>query len=337
MVKKFLLVCLLVLVILSNSFSQVYQKFYTYESMPIIIKFTTNVDESFYNQIYSIVTNEIFNYSYRKGSYIYEITKSCYKKYVSINDDLDYMLGRLIYYNVLSKNAISPTVGYIIDLWGFESKNFYVPSLSEISNALRISSIKNLVVSGKKIALKNKETKFYLKPYAISLAMEKIKRLLLKNKVTNAFISVANYSLTMGEKEKEPWMVGIPNPLRLGEFYVNLEVKDSFVYTVDITENQFNDNFRTYHSIIDPRTGYPANNGVISVSVVGKDSLELVILARIIFVLGKDAGLKFAQKHSIPALILYSTGDKITEYKTIDWIKMFSKDTSEKIKIKNQK
>lgn len=319
--------------------SQILTEFSKYEEIPMIIKLSiSNTDEGkkISKSIFSIITNEIFRYSYQDGSYIHKITKSAYKKYVNINDDLKTILGKTLYYYSLTK-AISPTLGYLIDIWGFETGQFYVPSPSEISNALKISSIKNLVISDNKILLKNKKTKFYLKPFAIGIALLKTKEFLEKNKIKNAFISVGNnFSLCMGKKDQTEWIVGISNPKNRdeNETLLTINISNSSIYTASINENSFVDGFKTYHSVIDPRTGYPANNGTLSVSVIHNDPVEAAILSRTLLVLGKDGGLQFAEKRKVKALFITLEDNQTRIYKTSEWIKHYDKPITNKSEIK---
>ncbi|MEN2998045.1 MAG: FAD:protein FMN transferase [Brevinematia bacterium] len=334
-----LFIALLFLVILgSRSFSQLLTEVYTtYENIPIIVKlYVTSYEDGreISRKLFQIITNEIFNFSYRDGSYVREITEKCYKRFVKMNKDLSTILGRVLYYHSLTK-AVSPTLGYLVDLWGFETGRFYVPSPVELSNALKVSSLKNLVISGDSVMLRNKQTKFYLTPFSVGVALLKVKDFLKKSNVTNAFVAVGNnFSLCVGTKDQSGWTVGISNPKNRteNETLLTVSVSNSSVYTASISENSFIEGFKIYHSVLDPKTGYPADNGTVSVSVVDDDPLDAVILARALLVLGKDAGLKFAERRNIKALFVTAEGGSVKMYKTSKWIKAYDRDTTKKPK-----
>ncbi|MCX8028578.1 MAG: FAD:protein FMN transferase [Brevinematales bacterium] len=318
-------------------FSNLATEFFTYNGVPIVVKiFSTNSEivKKLPKEIFETLTNHIYNYSYENGSYISQITKKGYRRAVMINDDLRLMLGKIMYYHYLTK-SISPTIGYIIDIWGFEKNSFYVPTPSEISNALKISSPRNLIFSNDFIILKNKQTKFYLVPFAIGLGLDKVKVILRKNGISNAFVSVGNsFSLALGSKENYGWTVGIMNPQnRLeNEIFVTINISNLGIYTADISENAFVEGFKNYHSIINPRDGYPPQHNLLSVSVVDDSLLDATVLARSLFVMGKDAGMLFAEKNRIKALFITLEDGKTRVYKTSHWMKIFDRETTKKAK-----
>ncbi|MFN4244605.1 MAG: FAD:protein FMN transferase [Brevinematia bacterium] len=334
MIKKLILVAAILTLYLQSN-AQITSEVYIYKNIPIVIKISSGDPKEVKNisdKIFEIITNELNNYEYNEESYIKNITENAYKKPTKISKDLNMMLGKILYYHSLTK-AVSPTIGYLIDLWGFDEGRFYIPSPKEISNALKISSVKNLVIYEDTIILKNKKTKFYLKPFAVGLSAEKIRRLLIKEKVENAIISIGNnFSLCLGKKNNKKWNVAINksyNNIEKEEI-LNIEVSDEAVYTASIYENAFIDGFKVYHPIIDPKTGYPADNKTILVTVVHKDPIEAIILSRALLVMGKDAGIKFSEKMGIKSLFLTIEDNKTRIYKTSNWIKTFDKDTSQK-------
>lgn len=335
MKKQVFLILILMIALAKTSFAQIFSEYITQKDISVIIKVETTNQESakkISSEIFSIITNEVFNYSYQDGSYLSEITKQAYKRYVRVNNEFHNMLSRIVFYQNRTR-AISPTLGYLIDIWGFEKGILYIPTPQEISNALKISSPRNLLILSNSIALRDKRTKFYLKPFAIGLALNKIKEYLKEYKITNAFVSVNNsFSLCLGNKDGTGWSIGILNPVNRieNETLLTINLSNTSIYTASITENSFIEGFKIYHSILDPKTGYPADNGVSSVSVVHEDPLEAVILARVILVLGKDAGMKFAEERKLKALITTFERNRTQIYKTSQWIKTFDRDTTKK-------
>lgn len=68
-----------------------------------------------------------------------------------------------------------------------------------------------------------------------------------------------------------------------------------------------------YSHIIDPSTGKPINNKVVSVTVLDKSSMTADGLATGLMVLGEEKALQVAEQHSIPALIIVKTEDGFNE------------------------
>ncbi len=295
--------------------------------MPILVNLIVEDDkkgEAVANEIFEIITNYIFNYSYEGNSYLSNITYKAYKGFVKCNEDLLKILGITLDYYYATKGAISPTIGSLIELWGFGKKP-NIPSKEEIEYALKASSPKNLVIYQGAIKIKNKKTKFYLKPFAIGLALEKIRDKLKKEKINNAIVSVdTRYLLVLGKKFDNDWVVGVKNPLAIGvnEFIHTFSISDSFVSISSIDEDMFSSEFRNYFSIIDPRTGYPPKNNIISVVVVGKSGVDSVALSRTLLTLGDVGGPRFAQSRNVSALFVVSEKGRINLIKTQKWINL---------------
>lgn len=335
---RFVLVLILILYSFKNLLSNTIQsELYTYKNIPIVVKlFTTNRDQflELSKKVFDIITNEMYNYSYEVNSYLSRITESAYKKPTPINNDLKRLLGRILYYNSLTR-SVSPTIGYLIDIWGFEKNAFYVPTPSELSNALRISSTRNLVISDSSIMIRNKKTKLHLSPFASGVALTKVKELLKKHGITNGFVSIGNnISLCLGSKDQQGWSVGIMNPQNRVEngVLITVNISNLTIYTADVSENAFVSGFKSYHSVIDPRTGYPTDNGTISVSVASDDPVEAIILARMFLVMGKSGGMLFAEKFKIRSVFITVEDGKTSIYKSSSWVKTFDRDLTKKQK-----
>jgi len=324
----------------SFSFSQdevlVSKQFY-YESLPILVNLIVENEkkgEELALNVFETITNYMFNYSYEGGSYLSNITYKAYRGFVSCDEDLLKILGITLDYYYATKGAISPTIGSLIELWGF-GKNPNVPTKEEIEYALKASSPKNLVIHQGSIRLKSKSTKFYLKPFAIGLALEKVKEKLDEQKVKNAIVTVdTRYSLVLGKKFNSDWVIGVKNPLAMGisEFVYSFSVSDRFVSVSSVDEDRFNIDFKNYFSIIDPRTGYPPDSKVVSVVVVGKNSVDSVVLSRVLLTLGDVGGPKFAESRNVAALFVVSEGVRFNFIKTKRWVELVDKHTQDKQK-----
>ena len=93
------------------------------------------------------------------------------------------------------------------------------------------------------------------------------------------------------------WRVGIQDPHDLNSTFAVVEVADQAVITSGGYQRYFEENGQTYHHIIDPRTGYPAENGLISVTIISADGTLADALSTSLFIMGPEEASSFWKKH----------------------------------------
>ena len=89
-----------------------------------------------------------------------------------------------------------------------------------------------------------------------------------------------------------------------------LSIQDKAVITSGGYERYFEQDGRTYHHIIDPKTGYPVENGLISVSIVTADGTLADGLSTSVFIMGKEAATEYWRNHSDEFDMILMTDDR---------------------------
>ena len=119
-------------------------------------------------------------------------------------------------------------------------------------------------------------------------------------------INAGGNNRTIGSKpDGTPWRVRIQNPDGGDKLMiVSKEDNCSFVTSGDYERYYEADDGKRYHHIIDPKTGYSANNGLISVTIISDQSVDGDALSTTCFALGLDEGLKFAEKKDVQAVFI---------------------------------
>ena len=93
------------------------------------------------------------------------------------------------------------------------------------------------------------------------------------------------------------WKVAVESPEEDGNYLGVLQAKDKAVITSGGYERYFEENGKKYHHIIDPSTGYPAENGLTSVTIVSADGTLADGLSTSLFVMGKEKAIDYWRKH----------------------------------------
>ncbi len=128
--------------------------------------------------------------------------------------------------------------------------------------------------------------------------------------VTGAVLSLGGSVLTYGEKpDGTPWRVGVADPRNPSESLGTLALEGQWcVSTSGDYERYVEADGVRYHHILDPATGYPADSGLSSVTVVCRDGLASDGLSTACFVLGREKGWKLAEAYGAEALFVEKDG-----------------------------
>jgi FAD:protein FMN transferase len=214
-----------------------------------------------------------------------------------VSEDLFYLLKRSKDFWLASDGAFDITVAPLVDIWGFTKRDYHLPSDDQISKALgavgsnkivflETNNVVKFTVSGMKVDLGA------IAPgYAVDLAVKKLK----DAGITSCLINCTGEIYCLGDKSGRDWTVAIKSPSG-GGIRQRLELKNKAAATSGDYEQYFIKDKRRYSHIIDPRTGYPVDSGISSVTVIAPDCLTADALSTAVFVMGKKKGEEMAKR-----------------------------------------
>ncbi len=195
-----------------------------------------------------------------------------------------------------TEGAFSPRLGALTGLWGFSSDTPHRPEREALEAAKGDRS--RLDLGG------------IAKGYAAGRLREAWEALGIKS----ALAALGGNVLALGEKpDGSPWRIGIRDPFGGQEDLLGaLEVRDTCVVTSGGYERNFTEDGVTYHHILDPETGFPADSGLASVTVVCRDAARADALSTALFVLGREKALDFWRGSEGLELILVEQDGTVT-------------------------
>lgn len=206
-----------------------------------------------------------------------------------------------------SNGALDPTIGELSRLWDIDGENPKVPTKEELDALLKKDGYKNVTCSNQKVQLEE-NTSIDLGAVGKGIGCDEAKLLLEQEKEVNgAVISVGGSILTYGEKKDgSPWSVAVTDPLHSGESYMGVLTLEgeNYVSTSGNYEKYFEQDGVRYHHILNPSTGYPAESGLISVTVVTDNGLLSDGLSTACFVLGLDKGMELIETYQAEAVFI---------------------------------
>ena len=206
--------------------------------------------------------------------------------------------------------AFDITVTPLMDAWGFFGHVYRVPSDEEINELLPRVDYNNVILNNNNITLNNGST-LDLGGIAKGYASGRAAQILKKNGINSALISFGSAIEAVGAKPNgDAWTIGITNPQNPEEYIITLDIADTCVATSGSYEQVFEENGKRYHHIIDSSTGYPADNGLASVSVIGSDPTRADALSTALFVMGLDSAADFWQNSGdFEAVFIMDSGE----------------------------
>ncbi len=239
---------------------------------------------------------------------------------VKVSSELFYVVSKALEFAKLSEGAFDPTIGAITSLWNIGKENERIPLPKEISDALPLVNWKDVLLDEKEksIFLLKKGMKLDLggiaKGYATDVAVE----LLQKYNVKRAIIDFGGNIYAYGHKDKKSgtsWTIGIKNPLQEKSDYARFPLKvfanDKAVVTSGPYERFFEQNGLQYHHILNPKTGYPTENDIASVTILSDSALIADAFSTACFVLGKERAITFFEKEVESEIIIIDTKKNI--------------------------
>lgn len=203
-----------------------------------------------------------------------------------------------------SGGAFDFTLGGVSDLWKFGS-NPVIPDEMLLSDAVFHSGYKKISLDGNSVSFPDN----LIVDFGASgkgIALDEIKNHLETSKAKRAVVAVGGSVLLYGDGD---FTVGIRNPEgNSGSYIAKLKTDACCVSTSGSYEQSFEQNGRIYHHILDPKTGYPSDNEVMSVTIVSDSGLLSDALSTACFVLGVEKGFELADEYGAKAVFI--TKDK---------------------------
>ena len=233
---------------------------------------------------------------YHDGSEVDLINQNAGLSTVDISPDTYFVIRAALDYAEKTNGAFNPLIGDIVDLWGIGTENAKIPSSNELDSYLPYIDYKQLELTENPYTarLTTDKAKLDLGAIAKGYAADEMRDVLINEGISSALLNLGGNVIVLGNKPgADLWSIGVQDPLsdNRGDIAAILKSKNTSVVTSGSYERFFEVDGVRYHHIMDPLTGFPAENGVISSTIITPNSTDADALSTSVYVLGKDKGL----------------------------------------------
>ncbi len=219
-----------------------------------------------------------------------------------------------------SGGAFDPTVGALVNAWGFGPVNpATAPSRAEIEalkEHMGVGKIR-LDIDTHTASRLDAALRVDLSAIAKGYAVDTVAVVLERAGFENMMVEIGGEVATRGTRGGEPWRIGIERP-DVGAQHIQrlVPLTDQALATSGNYRNFYVMNGRTLGHTIDPRTGEPVDHNGASVSVVHEECMMADALATTLMVMGPEEGLAWARERGIAALFIVFENDTFVERST---------------------
>lgn len=215
-----------------------------------------------------------------------------------VSDPLAELIRKGLYYSELSEGAFDIAIEPLTSLWDFTAEDPQVPEDRLIQEALTKCDYHNVSVSdNNEVILKTEDTAIELGAIAKGYIADRLKDYLISQGVKSAIINLGGNVLCIGGKpDDSSFKIGIQKPFAdRSETIAVMDIKDKSVVSSGVYERCFEQDGTLYHHLLNPRTGYPYDNGLIAVTIISDESVDGDALSTTCFALGLEDGMKLAE------------------------------------------
>ncbi|WP_073257006.1 FAD:protein FMN transferase [Caldanaerovirga acetigignens] len=241
------------------------------------------------------------------------VNEAAGKNPVKVSSDTFFVIKRGLYFSDLSGGKFDITVGPLVNLWGIGTDKAHVPEKSEIIEALKLINYRDVLLdeNEKTIMLKKPGMAIDLGGIAKGYAADEVIKVLKERGMKSAVADLGGNVYVLGRKPNgQLWKIGIQDPFKpRGEIFATIEAENKTLVTSGVYERFFEEGGKRYHHILDTLTGYPVENGLVSVTIIGNSSIDADALSTAVFSLGLQRGMELVE--NLPDIeAIFVTKDK---------------------------
>ncbi len=275
-------------------------------------------NESLKNAVDSLLLD--FDNSLSTYNPISLITRINNNEVVQINNYFQVVFSKSIEISGLTDGAFDVTGGPIFNVWGFGHTPRAKVDSAGIKELLEIIGYKKVRIENNRLVKDNPQLSLNFNAIAQGYSVDVVADFLKSKGIENFVIEIGGEIAASGQKDDgETWKVGIDKPLEdssTRQLQAIVSLNNKALATSGNYRKFFEIDGQKYSHTIDPRTGYPTLNNLLSVTIIADDCLTADAFATAFMVMGYEKSLAFLNSAKNPGLQVYFIYDDKGEIKT---------------------
>jgi len=254
---------------------------------------------AYQNEVLEWVAQFEAKYSrFLNDSLISRINAAAGEHWVEIDPETQTLLKFCGEMHFLTRGAFDATALPLIKLWNWKANPSAIPDETQLRTALELCGWNKIQLRPDAVFLPRAGMSLDLGGVGKEYAVDRVVQLAASHGIANVLVDFGQDLCMRGAPTGKPaWHIGLEDPAHPGKCWTGVAIKDKAVATSGDYLRHFMINGRRYGHIIDPRTGYPVDNGCRAVSVIAPSCTVAGILSTTAFILGPTEGLNLIGNH----------------------------------------
>lgn len=277
------------------------QTFYIYDTVVNIKVFGNDATQQNMDDIQAMLERMDIEFSRTKeGGELYAVNLAAGKEAVAVSDETLDVVKQSVKYAEEMDGLYDPTIGPLVDLWAIGNGGDHVPDQADIDAAKSLTNYKDVIIdeAAKTIKLAKEGMVLDMGGIGKGYAADRIADYLKEQGLDSAMINLGGSSIiALGDKPNgSPWNIGLQDPDQSrGTQLGTIKISDEVIDASGVYERYFMQDGVRYHHILDPRTGFPSQNGLKSITIMSPTATDADALSTGVFLMGLEEGLSYLE------------------------------------------
>lgn len=214
-----------------------------------------------------------------------------------------------------TEGAFDPTVGKLIDAWGFGPVAPIFPDSSTVESLLTTVSFDSIFFDDRSLCRLKPGLELSFSAIAKGQGVDAVADYLRSKDIKDFFVEIGGEVVAQGQYIKDlPWVVGIEDPKQgvdNRQALLRVKLENRGVATSGNYRNFYMYEGKKYAHTIDPKTGFPVEHSLLSASVFAENCMLADAYATAFMVMGVQKTQAFLNDHpEIDAILIFDEGNE---------------------------